>query len=144
MLFGCRELVLTPARRRAAARVGARQPWGPRQWERLAEGESFDGMESWLPLLSTTRARSCPTCCGAARRLCWSSPGASATAPSQLLDEEAALAETLAVTWGVGPTAVTAEAFPRLHLPFERLLSESPAGVARPAAGSRGARARRR
>jgi transcription-repair coupling factor (superfamily II helicase) len=25
------------------------QPWGAAQWERLAEGESFDGMESWLP-----------------------------------------------------------------------------------------------
>ena len=25
------------------------QPWGAGQWERLAEGESFDGMESWLP-----------------------------------------------------------------------------------------------
>ena len=44
------------------------QPWGREQWERLAEGNTFDGMESWLPwltadehllpdLLPATRAR---------------------------------------------------------------------------------------
>jgi transcription-repair coupling factor (superfamily II helicase) len=45
----------------------------------------------------------------------------------QLLDEEAALAETLALTWGVADEAEGA--FPRLHLPFERLLANSKAGV---------------
>ena len=32
------------------------QPWGAEQWERLAEGQTFDGMESWLPWLSRRRA----------------------------------------------------------------------------------------
>ena len=45
----------------------------------------------------------------------------------QLLDEEAALAETLALTWGVADGAH--DAFPRLHLPFDRLLQDSKAGV---------------
>ena len=27
-------------------------PWGRSQWERLAEGQVFDGMESWLPWLA--------------------------------------------------------------------------------------------
>ena len=33
------------------ALVGA-EPWGREQWERLAEGQMFDGMESWLPWLT--------------------------------------------------------------------------------------------
>ena len=41
-------------RRRARpgpASWSAREPWGREQWERLAEGLVFDGMESWLPWL---------------------------------------------------------------------------------------------
>ena len=51
-LFGCRELVPDEAMRAAGrARWSGRRPWGRQQWERLAEGELFDGMESWLPWL---------------------------------------------------------------------------------------------
>ena len=50
-LFGCREVLPTEAvRARAAVLVGT-EPWGRAQWERLAEGQVFDGMESWLPWL---------------------------------------------------------------------------------------------
>jgi hypothetical protein len=28
-----------------------RERWGAEHWERLAEGQLFDGMESWLPWL---------------------------------------------------------------------------------------------
>ena len=38
-------------RERAAALVGA-EPWGREQWERLSEGQTVDGMESWLPWLA--------------------------------------------------------------------------------------------
>ncbi|MGB1734315.1 MAG: hypothetical protein ACPHIZ_07330, partial [Acidimicrobiales bacterium] len=27
------------------------EPWGKEQWDRLASGEFYDGMESWLPWL---------------------------------------------------------------------------------------------
>jgi transcription-repair coupling factor (superfamily II helicase) len=50
----------------------------------------------------------------------------------QLLDEEAALAETLAATWGATREEEEGgeyETFPRLHVPFDRLLRHSPAGV---------------
>src|ERR1019366_6963186 len=49
VFFGCRELVPTEEIRATAASLVTSQPWGAAQWERLAEGESFDGMESWLP-----------------------------------------------------------------------------------------------
>src|SRR5262249_5147518 len=43
---------------------------------------------------------------------------------AELLDEEAALADTLAQTWGAG-----GQEFPRLHLPFERLLAHTDAAA---------------
>ncbi len=51
-LFGCRELLPTKEVRARAAALVATQPWGREQWERLAEGQIFDGMESWLPWLA--------------------------------------------------------------------------------------------
>ena len=51
-LFGCRELVVDETmRKRASALVGS-APWGRHQWDRLADGDQFDGMESWLPWLA--------------------------------------------------------------------------------------------
>ncbi len=41
-----------------------------------------------------------------------------------MLDEEAALATTLAQTWGA-----VGETFPRLHLPFDRLLAHTEAAA---------------
>ena len=51
VLFGCREVIPTDAVRSAASGLLRSQPWGATQWGRLAEGESFDGMESWLPYI---------------------------------------------------------------------------------------------
>ena len=54
MIFGCRELLLTADDPRARAGTladgSARSSRG--QWERLADGEVFDGMEAWLPWLA--------------------------------------------------------------------------------------------
>ena len=42
-LFGCRELLPTDDVRARAERLIALEPWGREQWERLAEGQTFDG-----------------------------------------------------------------------------------------------------
>ena len=52
LIFPARELVPDDAVRARAAELVAEQPWGREQWERLAEGTLFDGMESWLPWLT--------------------------------------------------------------------------------------------
>ena len=54
-IFPARELTPTP-RRSASAAAGfvETEPWGREQWERLSEGNHFDGMESWLPWLVDT------------------------------------------------------------------------------------------
>src|SRR5260370_16137925 len=51
-LFPARELLPSgEVRERATGLVGS-EPWGREQWERLADGQAFDGMEAWLPWLT--------------------------------------------------------------------------------------------
>src|ERR1700722_3364760 len=125
-LYGCRELVITPALRHAASALVTRRPWGASVWENLAEGTQFDGMESWLPFLDDT-ARVLPDLLPPGAQVVLVEPRRIRDRGVQLLDEEAALAETLAATWGAQEREE--ESFPRLHVPFERLLSETAAGV---------------
>src|SRR5690606_35332520 len=51
-IFPARELLPTDEVRGRAERLLATAPWGREQWQRLADGELFDGMESWLPWLA--------------------------------------------------------------------------------------------
>ena len=51
LVFPARELIPTDDVRARASKLVATEPWGREQWERLAEGALFDGMESWLPWL---------------------------------------------------------------------------------------------
>jgi len=51
VIMPARELRATAEVRARAERLVAAEPWGREQWERLAEGLTFDGMESWLPWL---------------------------------------------------------------------------------------------
>ncbi|MGH9178738.1 MAG: transcription-repair coupling factor [Acidimicrobiales bacterium] len=122
-IFACRELLPTPeVRERAAALVGA-EPWGRERWERLAEGLVFDGMESWLPWL-TDGEHLLPDLVGPDALVLLLEPRRMRDRAAELLDEEAALAGTLAGTWGAG-----GREFPQLHLPFDRLLAHTSAPV---------------
>jgi transcription-repair coupling factor (superfamily II helicase) len=124
-LFPVRELLPTDEVRARAAELLRREPWGREQWERLAEGQTFDGMESWLPwltadehLLSDLLPSSALVAIVEPRRL--------RDRAQELLDEERALAGALATTWG----ASDPEHAPRLSLSFERLLAHTRAGTA--------------
>lgn len=50
-ILPCRELRPTPALREAARSRAAAVPGGKETLERFADGDLFDGMESWLPWL---------------------------------------------------------------------------------------------
>ncbi len=112
-------------RARAAALVGT-EPWGRSQWERLAEGQVFDGMESWLPWL-VDEERVLPDLVGPGGRIVLVDPRRIRDRAAELNDEEAALAGALAVTWGVvrgadvggtddgGPAGDTADEDPPGH-----------------------------
>ena len=128
-LYGCRELVPTPEVRAAAGLLMSRHPWGASVWERLARGDVFDGMESWFPFLDPAE-RVLPDLLPAGAQVVLVEPRRIRDRAVQLLDEEAALADTLAATWGAkGDDGDDVDAFPRLHVPFDRLLRDTKAGV---------------
>ena len=125
ILYGCREL--TARHGCAVTRHGAlkaRRPWGASIWERLERGEQFDGMESWLPFLDGDATRAArPAAAGA--QVVLVEPRRIRDRAVQLLDEEAALAETLAATWGAKEG--DEDPFPRLA----RALRAAPARLRR-------------
>ncbi len=128
-LFACRELLPTDeVRGRAAALVGE-QPWGREQWERLAEGLVFDGMESWLPWVAGTGQPDhvLTDLLGPEGRVVLIEPRRLADRAGDLAAEEADLARSLARTWDV-PEGTE---LPRLHVAFDRLLArtEAPAWI---------------
>ncbi|HEY5108264.1 MAG TPA: transcription-repair coupling factor, partial [Acidimicrobiales bacterium] len=123
-LFGCRELVADEAMRdRAAALVGS-APWGRQQWDRIADGQQFDGMESWLPWLVEGEELLCDLL-GDDALVVLVEPRRVRDRASELLDEESALADALADTWGLEAGGDA----PRLHAPYDRLLTGTSAGV---------------
>jgi transcription-repair coupling factor (superfamily II helicase) len=119
-LFPCRELLPTDDVRERASKLIAKEPWGREHWERLAEGTTFDGMESWLPWL-TEGEHTLFDLLGAEAQVLLIEPRRMRDRAAELLDEEADLAGSLAQTWGVPAE----REFPRLHLPFDRLLSHT-------------------
>src|SRR5918994_1734476 len=131
LLFPCRELLPTPEVRERADRLVGLEPWGREQWERLAQGLVFDGMESWLPWLAKNE-HVLLDIVGDGAQVLLCEPRRMRDRAADLLAEEADLAATLAVTWGaVGPanTATHDHGFPRLHLDFDRLLTHTKAPV---------------
>ena len=137
-LFGCRELVADDAMRRRAAGLVGSAPWGRHQWERIADGELFDGMESWLPWL-TDADELITDLLGDDAVVVVVEPRRVRDRAGELLDEESALADALASTWGLTPDSNhdddtdtadrTVTTTPRLHIPYDRLLTSTSAAV---------------
>jgi transcription-repair coupling factor (superfamily II helicase) len=117
IVFPARELRITDDVRRRAERLIGQQPWGRDQWERLASGLTFDGMESWLPWL-VDGERLLTDRLPDAAQVILVEPRRLRDRAADVLAEEADLAATLARTWGADERA----RLPRLHLPAERLL----------------------
>jgi transcription-repair coupling factor (superfamily II helicase) len=144
-LFPCRELLPTDEVRERAARLVGAEPWGREQWERLAEGATFEGMESWLPWL-TEGEHVLFDLVGRDAEVALVEPRRMRDRAAELLDEEAALAASLAQTWGATSHAAASDtstsggngAWPRLHLPFDRLLTHTDAPVRTIAAAPEG------
>ena len=119
-IFAARELIPDDAVRERAAALVADEPWGREQWERLAEGTQFDGMESWLPWLTDPAdARQLLTdVLPKTGKVVLVEPRRMRDRATELLAEEDDLARALASTWGRDPDV----AFPRLHADPDQLL----------------------
>ncbi len=111
-----------PMRRRAAGLV-ASQPWGREQWDRLADGEFFEGMESWWPWLVEGPAL-VPALVGSGGALAVVEPRRLADRVSEILAEEADLAAGLAKTWNTD-----AAGMPPLHAGYDQLVAAAASPV---------------
>ncbi len=122
-IYPCRELRPTDAARERARRLVAEEPWGREQWDRIADSQLFDGMESWLPWLVDDDVV-LPDLMSADGLIIAVEPRRIRDRAIDLLAEEADLASSLALTWDVDADDVH-----RLHLPFDRLLARTDAPV---------------
>lgn len=108
-------------------------PWAAPTWDRIADGISFPGIESWLPWLAP-EATVLDEASGSTRVVLFD-PTRAADRASDLVAEEDELARALAPTWGAG--APEAGAHPSLFLPLAAVVPEGrtlqvPASAARP------------
>lgn len=121
-VFACRELLPDDAVRARAEVLMGEEPWGREQWQRIADGELFDGMESWLPWLATEDEVLFDRVPGDAL-IVLVEPTRARDRANDILSEEADLAGSLSRTWGIADD----REFPHLHVEFERLLSRTDA-----------------
>ncbi|HEY2813454.1 MAG TPA: transcription-repair coupling factor [Acidimicrobiales bacterium] len=125
LIFPCRELLVTDEVRARAGRLVSLQPWGREQWERLSDGLTFDGMESWLPWLAD-REHMLFDLVPSDAQIVLVEPKRLRDRAADIAAEEADLARTLAKTWGADngdkESADGRSGFPTLHLSFDRLL----------------------
>ena len=122
VIHPARELLVTEAIRERAAGLVAAEPWGREQWERLADGQLFDGMESWLPWLATGE-RVVTDLLDEAAVVWLVEPRRLRDRAADLLAEEEDLARSLATTWGVEAADNGEHPLPRLHLPMDHVLT---------------------
>jgi transcription-repair coupling factor (superfamily II helicase) len=117
-IFPARELLSSDEVRHRARELVGTEPWGREQWERLAEGTHFEGMESWVPWLVTGRTLLTDLLPSTAKVLLIE-PRRMRDRAADLLAEEADLARALASTWARDPD----KEFPRLHADPDELLA---------------------
>ncbi|MGH9118393.1 MAG: transcription-repair coupling factor [Acidimicrobiales bacterium] len=137
MIFPSRELLPTDEVRARADKLVALEPWGRDQWDRLAHGLVFDGMESWLPWLVDDE-HLLVDLLPPDGLVVLVEPRRMRDRADDIVAEEADLASTLAKTWGADQYHADADEddgngggrrFPPLHLPFDRLLAHTDAPV---------------
>ncbi len=112
-VFPAREVLLDGRIRSQAERLRDEASWASERWDRMAEGVTFQGMESWLPWFaapSTALDESVGP-------IVVFDPQRCAGRALELISEEQDLAEALADTWGSGGPEPAQH--PPLYLPLD-------------------------
>ena len=118
LIFPARELLPTQSIKKRAESLISEAPWGREYWERFAQGEIFDGMESWLPWLvdqEETILDHLPK----GGRLFFVDPTRAKTRVKELLHDEGRIVPVLSQTWEIDDEALTRN----LHVSFEKIFS---------------------
>jgi transcription-repair coupling factor (superfamily II helicase) len=123
IVLPARELLPTPEVQARAEELLGAEPWGREQWQRLADGETFEGMESWLAWLSPDE-HVLFDLVGDDGLILLVEPRRLRDRAADIVAEEVDLATTLARTWEADQDAA-----PRLHVDFDRLLTHTGAPV---------------
>ncbi|NNL47381.1 MAG: hypothetical protein HKO76_03350, partial [Acidimicrobiia bacterium] len=116
--FPAREFRPDASVRGEAERLLVDASWASRTWERLAQGQTFEGMESWMGWLSQPGSLLDDV---AVSSVVLFDPVASEQRSAELIEEEADLAAALAPTWGSG--APEAGHHPEFYQPLKRVLT---------------------
>jgi transcription-repair coupling factor (superfamily II helicase) len=111
VVFPAREVRASDDLASAATALRDSAPWAASEWDRIAEGVSFPGVESWLPWL-TGPVTAIDEAIGAGIVLF--DPVRARGRAEEITTEEAELAAALASTWGAG--APEAGEHPALYL----------------------------
>ena len=119
--YPAREVMPDPAIREAAKRLAVEEAWAVSTWDRIADGLTFPGLESWLPWLAPERTVLDEAEAGTVVVFDGVQARARAT---DLVREEEDLAAALADTWGQG--APEAGSHPLLYLDLEQRLDGRP------------------
>ena len=128
-VFGARELLPSPEVRARAEGLVATEPWGREQWQRLADGEVFEGMEAWLAWLAD-REHVLFDLVPDDAQILLVDPRRLRDRAGDIAAEEADLAASLSRTWGLVPAdGAESVELPRLHVDFDRLLRHTGAPV---------------
>ncbi len=130
--FPAREFRPDPAVQREAAALVRRAAWAASTFERLAQGQTFPGMESWMGWVADPGT----VLDHVDAEVVLFDPVAAEQRSVELIDEEADLAAALAPTWG--PDAPRAGDHPDFYQPLKQVLAqadvlEAPALAATPA-----------
>ena len=104
-VFPARELRPDVGMRERAAGLAKTEPWCREHMERIASGELFDGMESWLPWLMADDAV-LPDLLGPTALVLLVEPRRLADRATDIEAETDDLTRSLAVTWGLDVRAV--------------------------------------
>lgn len=123
-VFPARELLPTEEVRARAERLVATEPWGREQWQRIADGEVFEGMEAWLAWLAEGEHVLFDLVPDSGQILL-AEPRRLRDRAGDIAAEEVDLAEALSRTWDLSDTSD----LPRLHVDFDRLLRHTGAPV---------------
>ena len=113
--YPAREFRPDPDVRERARELLRKEPWAAATWDRMAEGQIFSGMESWLPWLAEPRSLLDEV--SSETRVVLVDPSRSRDRARELIKEEEEMAAALASTWGSGAPA--AGDHPALHLELE-------------------------
>ena len=121
-IFPARELIINSDVATRAQDLIAKEPWGQENWERIAQGATFDGMESWLPWVATDSEVLTSVCAKAApTHIVLIEPRRMRDRARDLIAEEDDLARALASTWSRDPD----QKYPRLHSEIESFLENT-------------------